>query len=90
MTIKVVSHQQAVAIKQQNQKLEQELLLTPMPTLTADAIRNQVFNNPALQLTNWAFELGQKRAEWLKRQQQAINQQQKVITKQQDDEYTPG
>ena len=93
MTIKVVSHQVALQMQQNNRQLEQSLLLTPMPSMFDDLVRQQVFSSPYLQLTNWAFELGVERAEQLKKakeaKQRAIRQQQRLAQLQrqkQDDE----
>lgn len=94
MTIKVVSHQVALQMQQNNRQLEQSLLLTPMPSMFDDLVRQQVFSGPYMKLTNWAYTLGVERAEQLKKaeevKQRAIRQQQWLAQlqrqKQDDDE----
>lgn len=73
MTIKVVPHEQAVKMQRNNRQLEQSLLLTPMPTLVNDLMRNQLFHNPRLQMTNWAWEIKkQMEAEEERKKQQRV------------------
>ena len=76
MTIKVVPHEQVVKMQQRNQQLEQSLLLTPMPTLVNDLMRNQLFHNPRLQLTNWAWKQMEAEEERKKQQQRIAYRQQ--------------
>ena len=74
MAIKVVPHEQIVKMQQRNRQLEQSLLLTPLPSMVDDMVRQQVFNDPRLQMTNWAWELKKQREaeEERKKQQQRI------------------
>lgn len=79
MAIKVVPHEQAVKMQQQNRQLEQSLLLTPMPTLINDLMRNQLFHSPRLQMTNWAWE----RAKQLEAEEERKKQQRRIAYRQQ-------
>lgn len=79
MAIKVVPHEQAFKMQQQNRQLEQSLLLTPMPTLINDLMRNQLFHNPRLQMTNWAWE----RAKQLEAEEERKKQQRRIAYRQQ-------
>lgn len=75
--IRVVPHQVAVQMQQNNRQLEQSLLLTPMPSMVDDMVRQQVFNSPYMKLTNWAYTLGVERAEQLKKAKEAEEQRKK-------------
>ena len=79
MTIRVGSNQEAVRIEQKNRELEQSLLLTPLPSMVDDMIRQQVFSDPRLQMTNWAWE----RAKQLEAEEERKKQQQRIAYRQQ-------
>lgn len=79
MTIKVVPHEQVVKMQQRNRQLEQSLLLTPLPSMVDDMVRQQVFNDPRLQMTNWAWELKKQR----EAEKERKKQQQRIAYRQQ-------
>ncbi|MRG90103.1 hypothetical protein [Limosilactobacillus reuteri] len=91
MMIKVVPHEEAVKIQQQNEKLEQLLLLTSMPSLASDVIRNQLFADPLLQMTNDSYTLDKQRKKKLEAEKlrKKREQQQAIKRNKQENEYGP-
>ena len=89
MMIKVIPHEAAVKIQQQNEKLEQTLLLTSMPSLASDMIRNQLFTDPLLQMTNYAYTRDKQRKKLLEAKKLRKKREQQQAIKRNKQEYGP-